>query len=348
MPNKRFSDILTAGVPATSDKVLGLLSGLTDALIPISSLASVFGGIRQKSIADVTLYVRSGGNDSNDGRSAGTAFATIPRAQTELANNIDMGNSNLIIDIGPGNWSGGPFVISPGAVGGNYSDVIVQGAGSANTRTSLWSGSSAGFELKKITIDAAMGDNFAGLYVGEHSEVVINDTDVVFATNLGGVSVDVYAYDFGALSYNTDYTVTGTKGAHFTGDFYGRYHNLGSHVIHCTGTTSFLNGFLLLKAKMHADMGSAAAFTGAATGAKFSITGPQASIGGPLGNIPGSGGSWVLDNNSLMALGALSKAGAPAAADLLTGSFTIIDDTTNNQTWLVYNKGGTIRKVQLT
>ena len=42
------------------------------------------------------------------------------------------------------------------------------------------------------------------------------------------------------------------------------------------------------------------------------------------------------------------KAGAPAAADLPSNTWSVIDDTTNNQTWLVFNKAGTIRKVQLT
>jgi hypothetical protein len=42
------------------------------------------------------------------------------------------------------------------------------------------------------------------------------------------------------------------------------------------------------------------------------------------------------------------KAGAPAAGDLPSGSFSVIDDTSGGATWLVFNKGGTIRKVQLT
>jgi hypothetical protein len=50
----------------------------------------------------------------------------------------------------------------------------------------------------------------------------------------------------------------------------------------------------------------------------------------------------------LIAIDAFSKAGAPAAGDLPSGTCAFIDDTTNNQTWLVFNKAGTIRKVQLT
>jgi hypothetical protein len=50
----------------------------------------------------------------------------------------------------------------------------------------------------------------------------------------------------------------------------------------------------------------------------------------------------------LIAIDGFQKAGAPAAGDLPSGSYAVIDDTTNNQTWLVFNKAGTIRKVQLT
>jgi hypothetical protein len=59
-----------------------------------------------------------------------------------------------------------------------------------------------------------------------------------------------------------------------------------------------------------------------------------------------SGGSGALSR--LIAIDAFSKAGAPAAGDLPAGTCAFIDDTTNNQTWLVFNKAGTIRKVQLT
>jgi hypothetical protein len=58
-----------------------------------------------------------------------------------------------------------------------------------------------------------------------------------------------------------------------------------------------------------------------------------------------AGGTGVV---RLIAIDAFSKAGAPAAGDLPAGTCAFIDDTTNNQTWVVFNKAGTIRKVQLT
>jgi hypothetical protein len=49
----------------------------------------------------------------------------------------------------------------------------------------------------------------------------------------------------------------------------------------------------------------------------------------------------------LIAIDGFSKAGAPANTDLPSGTFALIDDTSGNQTWLAFNKAGTIRKVQL-
>ncbi len=50
----------------------------------------------------------------------------------------------------------------------------------------------------------------------------------------------------------------------------------------------------------------------------------------------------------LIAIDAFQKAGAPAAGDLPSGTWTVINDTSGGNTWLVYNNSGTIRKVQLT
>ena len=50
----------------------------------------------------------------------------------------------------------------------------------------------------------------------------------------------------------------------------------------------------------------------------------------------------------IIAIDGFPKAGAPAAADLPASTWSVIDDTSAGQTWLVFNKAGTIRKVQLT
>jgi hypothetical protein len=50
----------------------------------------------------------------------------------------------------------------------------------------------------------------------------------------------------------------------------------------------------------------------------------------------------------LIAIDGFQKAGAPAAGDLPSGTYALINDTSGGQTWLCYNAAGTIRKVQLT
>jgi hypothetical protein len=57
-----------------------------------------------------------------------------------------------------------------------------------------------------------------------------------------------------------------------------------------------------------------------------------------------AGGTGVV---RLIAVDGFQKAGAPAAGDLPSGSFALINDTSGGQTWLAYNAAGTIRKVQL-
>jgi hypothetical protein len=58
-----------------------------------------------------------------------------------------------------------------------------------------------------------------------------------------------------------------------------------------------------------------------------------------------AGGTGV---KRLVAIDGFAKAGAPAAGDVPSGCFALIDDTSGGQTWLCFNKAGTIRKVQLT
>jgi hypothetical protein len=57
-----------------------------------------------------------------------------------------------------------------------------------------------------------------------------------------------------------------------------------------------------------------------------------------------AGGTGV---KRIIAIDGFQKAGAPAAGDLPSGSFALINDTSGGQTWLAYNAAGTIRKVQL-
>jgi hypothetical protein len=58
-----------------------------------------------------------------------------------------------------------------------------------------------------------------------------------------------------------------------------------------------------------------------------------------------AGGTGVV---RIVCIDGYQKAGAPAAADMPSGTFALVNDTSGGQTWLAYNAAGTIRKVQLT
>lgn len=49
----------------------------------------------------------------------------------------------------------------------------------------------------------------------------------------------------------------------------------------------------------------------------------------------------------IIAIDGFQKAGAPAAGDIPSGTWGLINDTSGGNTWLCYNNSGTIRKVQL-
>jgi hypothetical protein len=79
--------------------------------------------------------------------------------------------------------------------------------------------------------------------------------------------------------------------------------------------------------------------------------GPSATINNVIALAYGSGGSSLAADfgysNSGWTFVGTTKAGAPAAGDLPASCFAVIDDTSGGATWLVFNKAGTIRKVQL-
>ena len=57
-----------------------------------------------------------------------------------------------------------------------------------------------------------------------------------------------------------------------------------------------------------------------------------------------AGGTGV---KRLVCIDAFPKAGAPAAGDLPSGTFSVIKDTAASKPWLVYNDGGTIKQTEI-
>jgi hypothetical protein len=80
------------------------LSGATAETVQ-DALDDIYSGIGVaiETTADMTLYVRSTGSDSNDGRTVGNALATIQRAVDLIPKFI---RHQVVIDVGEGNFAG--------------------------------------------------------------------------------------------------------------------------------------------------------------------------------------------------------------------------------------------------
>jgi len=102
--------------------------------------------------ADITLYVRSDGNDDNDGLTTGTAMLTIQEAVDRVPKFI---KHNVTIDIGEGSF--GPVNISGFHVSGLTGNFIFQGTlGTPTVATGTTSGTATG-GTKTTLIDTGQG-----------------------------------------------------------------------------------------------------------------------------------------------------------------------------------------------
>ncbi len=243
--------------------------------------------LRPQATGQLIYYVTTTGNDSNDGLTALTAFATVQKGIDTILS-FDRGSFGADLHIGAGNWPGPsnlPFQIT-GGVTNTDAGINIYGAGSSLT-TMSWAahGDSGGFLLHAMALDSAMGDGYAGLYVGEYSEVIIQE-DVLFKTNTPS-GTDVYCYDSGALTFNNNFSVSGNKATFFDGSGYARLATLAAYNITCIGTPIFGAAFLKLSENMVVEWQTITS-SGAATGPKFIVTGSNVTFKATIANIPGS------------------------------------------------------------
>lgn len=241
----------------------------TQGTLPGSSVS----GIRTQLTANLSLFVNgSTGNDSNNGLSSGTAFATIARAAVVAATNYEVNGWAITIQVAAGTYTStiirGPIlgaVLGPGALiinGASAATVTIDGGalpaifaffGAALTVQNM--------TLTTTTLNAPSISSSAGAYV-------LVGTGMVFAT-AGGA--DMSAADGGKIVIGANYSVTGSATAHFSA--IGGNISVASGVsptITLSGTPAFSVGFA-----QASGLGSLAipstsvTFTGSATGLRY-------------------------------------------------------------------------------
>lgn len=112
--------------------LLGAVGGA--ALASTRAQAQTVPNYLQCLTSDLTLFVRSGGSDRNDGLSEAAAFATIQHAYDVAAASIHLAGYKLIINVGDGTFAG--LSSGKGISGcGSPDDVIISGNGYPTTIT---------------------------------------------------------------------------------------------------------------------------------------------------------------------------------------------------------------------
>ncbi len=307
--NSVFRDHVTLGVPA---------SGLHE---PVKSeIRSLFGqidgaldGIRTVLTANLTLFVRTDGADTNDGsaNTAGAAFRTLQGAWDYVARSIDLAGYLLTIQVADGTYTAG--VKDTGKPVGNGR---VQFRGNPITPANCIINSTAPNE------DCFLFDN---------SEVVVSgfrmtSAGSAFHTARNGTILTGPGLEFGACTeyhffvdnmgkivITNSYTIIGGADGHWYQHTNGWLVASGV-TITLTGTPAFVTGFAISVVEGCIEA-PGVTFVGAATGRRFYIN-----WGGNI--FPGDPASLTYFPGSLPGENLAGFYGSQASAPTTSGTFT--------------------------
>lgn len=235
------------------------------------SLPSTSARRREILLADRTYYVRTDGDDGNDGLtdSAGGAFRTVQRALDTTYGTIDLGGRHVTIKLGDGTYPQSLSVGSPqvGAgsvtIKGNPSDpalTVLQRVAPENRLLGV--SNSAVLRLAFVTLQSTvitlLATTLGTIYV---------DAGVRFAGNAGANDAQILAQVGGMVIVSaSSYSVAGNAGYHWRALLGGQISASGA-TVDVTGrtfTTAFAQGERL---GMVSCLG--ASFAGAATGKRY-------------------------------------------------------------------------------
>lgn len=255
-------------------------------LVGAADLAAARGilGTREALTATRTLYVRTDGNNNNDGltNTSGGAFATLQRA-FDVVNATDLRHYNVIIKLGnTGNFAGGtlngPFLGS--------GTVVVEGDTGTPANTTVTSAiqvnNAARLTVRYFRTQATIVASFGGVVT------------VGAGMNFGTVSgAHMHALTGGIIQagYGTvNYTISGNAAQHIQMDA-GSKISLRAGTITLTGTPAWGFAFVVMTSLSALYM-DAITFVGAATGTRYYVAHNSVCLtgGGGSSYFPGSGG----------------------------------------------------------
>jgi hypothetical protein len=250
----------------------------------IATTAFVTTATREKLSSARTYYVRTDGSDSNNGltNTAGGAFLTLQKAYDTVAGSLDLGNSNVTIQVADGTYtmsSGVPFVavsapwIGSGSVtiSGNTttpSNVVVSCTSanafdiSANLAAILYV---KGFKASVATF----GNVFAHIGVGTvlFDKMEFSTTAFYHVFSASNCSILQCAGSISPSFVAGSYTISGNAIAHWAAQSQGAVKCFAA-TLTLTGTPAFSGQFALAARQSFMEVYSNT-YSGSATGVRY-------------------------------------------------------------------------------
>ncbi len=268
--------------------------------------------------ADLTLYVRTTGSDSNDGLTPTTAFATVQHAMAVAYDTLQLNGRILTVDIGSGSFSGA-WISSPLVGQRSGWNLYFAGAGKGSTTINDPTGcfileAGAGSVISNLRMTSTGGDQWAdGTCIMCHdSQVAGFDLDFGPANGTGQAFGDQIHSSVGShvtlgtVDKDYFYNISGGGGRAFASCYAGSLVTMWNAKFTVTGTPAYsaafvaswggssIEGFLVAP-------GTGTAFSGSATGTRYAVDGVSnirtTPGGAPPNFFPGSLPGSVINNN---------------------------------------------------
>ena len=281
-------------------------AGLTLSKTSQTQLLSAIGILgRVKLTGILNLYVNSsGGSDTNNGLTSGTAYATLQKATNVALQNYDTQGFNINVNVAAGNYTVGASMVG-GLFGGGYlhfignvgspSTVTVNLASTGYCFVAAWR---ASMQVSGISMSAPHGGVGLGVAIGvclgaSLSGVIVFDNCIFAATQYCHMATGSGAY----IQCNGPYQITGGALAHMIAGSGAGSIVVALQTITLTGTPTFANAFAFADGAGVINAPSNV-YSGSAIGPRYAISngGYIATNGGGASYFPGStvGGGTIL------------------------------------------------------
>lgn len=231
---------------------------------------------RRKLTADTTFYVRTDGNDANDGsaNTAAGAFLTGQGAVNYIQNRIDLNGYRPTIQFAAGTYSGLIAVIGPLLGAALTEPLLIQGDTTTPANVVLTTSISGGDVISALSHASVLVQGFKMTHTGggtgsllmasHHGRIVFNSVEFGTATGC----YHRFALNFGMIAATGSYTVSGGATSHASTQYDGLQTTPVAITCTVTGTPAFTYFMHVLRG---AHVYWAGTVSGSATGTRYLV-----------------------------------------------------------------------------